>query len=219
MEFLKAILGDELYQQVAEKINAFNGDEANKDKQIKLADLGSGEYVSKGKYSTLEAENQTNATKLSEANTLIAQLQKATKGDEALQGQITTYQQQVQQLEQQLQQTKIDAAIKVGLLSEDAVDVDYLTFKLKEKGETLELDDQGNIKGWADKVAALKTQLPGQFQTKGKGGYNGFRPMEKDGQQQQQQGMTKAELLKKPYGERMKFFTENPDEYREIMKG
>ena len=33
MEFLKEILGEELYKQFEEKINAHNGDEANKDKQ------------------------------------------------------------------------------------------------------------------------------------------------------------------------------------------
>ena len=47
MEFLKAILGEELYNQFISKINEFNGDEANKDKQIKLANLTDGAYVSK----------------------------------------------------------------------------------------------------------------------------------------------------------------------------
>lgn len=218
MEFLKAILGDELYAQFEQAVNAYNGKPENKEKQVKLADLGSGEYVSKAKFDATDAENKTNVSKLTEANNLIKQLQAAAKGDENLQGQITTYQTKVQQLETELQQTKIDAAIKVGLLSENATDVDYLTFKLKEKGEKIELDEQGNIKGWADKVAALKTQLPGQFATKGKGSYDGFKPMDKNNQQQEQK-LTKAELLKKPYAEQLKFFNENPDGYKEIMKG
>lgn len=219
MEFLKAILGDELYAQVEQAVNTYNGKPENKDKQLKLADLGSGEYVSKAKHTALDAENQTNAQKLTEANNLIKQLEKAAKGDEALQGQITTYQTKVQQLETELAQTKIDAAIKVGLLSENAVDVGYLTFKLKEKGETIELDEQGNIKGWADKVAALKTQLPGQFASKGKGGFDGFRPLDKEDNPNNGSGVTKADLLKKPYAERLKFFNENPEEYNSIMKG
>lgn len=41
MEFLKEILGDELFKQVSEKINAYNGIKENKEKQIKLANLGS----------------------------------------------------------------------------------------------------------------------------------------------------------------------------------
>lgn len=48
MEFLKTILGEELYKQVETALNTYNGDEANKDKQIKLANLASGEYVGKG---------------------------------------------------------------------------------------------------------------------------------------------------------------------------
>ena len=219
MDFLKVILGDELFGQFQQAVNAYNGKPENKEKQIELADLGSGEYVSKAKYTALDAENQTNTTKLTEANNLIQQLQKAAKGDEALQGQVTAYQTKVQELESELMQTKIDAAIKVGLLAENAVDVDYLTFKLKEKGEKLELDEQGNIKGWSDKVSALKTQLPTKFQDKGKGGYEGFRPLDKNNPQNREPGMTKAELLKKPYAEQVKFFNENPDAYNEIMKG
>ena len=39
----------------------------------------------------------------------------------------------VLQLKQDIRSTQIKAAIKVALLSEKAVDVDYLTFKLNEK--------------------------------------------------------------------------------------
>ena len=45
--------------------------------------------------------------------------------------------------------------------------MDYLTFKLneklKEKGETLELDDNDNIKGWDTQLEGLKTQFPTMF--------------------------------------------------------
>ena len=50
MEFLKEILGEDLFSQVSEKVNAFNGNEANKDKQVKIGNLASGEYVGKGKF-------------------------------------------------------------------------------------------------------------------------------------------------------------------------
>lgn len=39
MDFLKDILGTELFEQVANAVNAYNGNEANKDKQIKIAYL------------------------------------------------------------------------------------------------------------------------------------------------------------------------------------
>ena len=171
MEFLKAILGEELFKQFAEKLNAYNGDEANKDKQIKLANLVGGEYVGKGKYDALQALLDGKTAELDTANGLIADLKKGTKGNEELQGKITNYEGQIQQLQEQLQETKIKSAIKVALLSEKALDVDYLSFKLeskmKEDGKKLELDDVDNIKGWKDLISELKTQFPNQFENEG----------------------------------------------------
>lgn len=77
MEFLKAILGEELFKQFADKLNAYNGDEADKDKQIKLANLGGGEYVGKGKYDALQALLDGKTAELDTANGLIADLKKA----------------------------------------------------------------------------------------------------------------------------------------------
>ena len=175
MEFLKELLGEELYAQLEAKINEHNGNEANKDNQIKIGNLGSGEYVGKGKYEALEATLNGKETELLTANELIKELKKGTRGDEELQGKITTYEGQLETLQAQLQETKIKSAVKVGLLAEKCKDVDYVTYKLmeslKEKGETLELDENDNIKGWNDKLSGLKTQLPTQFESVGKDGY------------------------------------------------
>lgn len=219
MEFLKAILGDELYKQFAEKLNAYNGDEANKDKQIKLANLAGGEYVGKGKYDALQAMLDGKTNELNTANGLIDELKKGTKGNEDLQGKITSYEGEVQKLQEQLQKTKIKSAIKVALLSEKALDVDYLTFKLesklKDEGRKLELDENDNIKGWNDMLSGLKTQFPTQFET------STTKKVEehKLEQGEEKNTFTKDEILKKPYAERMKLFEENPDAYREAMKG
>lgn len=169
MEFLKEILGDDLYNQIAEKINAHNGNEANKDKQIKIGNLGSGEYVSRGKHDALQALFDGQKTELESANGLIAELKKGTKGNEELQGKISGYETQVADLQKQLQETKRNSAVKVALLSEKAIDIDYLTYKLNEKlkaeGKTLELDENEKIKGWDDLLSGLKTQHPTQFET------------------------------------------------------
>lgn len=118
------------------------------------------------RYGKLKTEHEGKVKELTEAQNLINELKKSTKGQEDLQGKITAYEGQVEQLQKELAQTKLDAEIKVGLLAEKALDVDYLTFKLKEKGE-LALDENGKIKGWEDKVAALKVQLPTQFEAAG----------------------------------------------------
>lgn len=173
MEFLKEVLGEELFSQVEAKINEHNGNEANQDKQIKIGNLGTGDYVGKGKYDALQELVNGKETELKTANDLIAQLKKATKDNTDLQQKISEYDVQAAQLQTQLQETKLKSAIKVALLSEKAVDVDYLTFKLneklKEKGEALELDENENIKGWEDKLSGLKTQFPTMFESAGTG--------------------------------------------------
>lgn len=175
MEFLKAILGEELYAQVAEKLNAHNGNEANKDNQVKLGNLGSGEYVGKAKYDALGTLLNGKTTELETANGLITELKKGTKGNEELQGKITGYETQVAQLQQELKDTKIKSAVKVALLAEKAMDVDYLAYKLeaqlKADGKALELDDADNIKGWKDLLSGLKTQFPNQFEGEGQKKY------------------------------------------------
>ena len=42
MEFLREILGEELYKQLETAINAYNGNEANKDHPVKIGNLGGG---------------------------------------------------------------------------------------------------------------------------------------------------------------------------------
>lgn len=221
MEFLKAILGEELFNQVAEKINAHNGNEANANNQIKIGNLGTGDYVSKLKYDDLSSQLSGKDAELTSANDLIAQLKKATKNDEALQQKIAEYDVQVAQLNEQLQETKLKSALKVALLREKAVDVDYLTFKLneklKEKGETLELDENDNIKNWENQLSGLKTQFPSMFES---AGTNNLKVLgdNKLPTGDNTETLTKSELLKKPYAERLKLMNENPEAYKEAMK-
>ena len=120
------------------------------------------------RYGKLKTQHDGVNQQLTEANALIEDLKKSNKGNEGLQQKVTAYEQQVAQLQKELEETKIDAEIKVALLANKAVDVDYLTFKLKNKGEALTLDENGKITGMDDKIAALKTQFPAQFETAGK---------------------------------------------------
>ena len=215
MEFLKAILGDELYTQVEQAVALFNGKPENKDAQVKIGNLGSGDYISKGKYSSLEAENNTNVTKLTEANNLIAQLQKAVKGDEGLQTKVTEYQTRVQELETELAKTKLDSAVKVELLAAKALDVDYLAYKLREKGE-LALDENGKIKGWEDKLLALKTQHPTMFTGDGK---KTVDPAHLPNGNTDPLTVTREQFLKMGYNDRLKLKQENEQLFRSLSKG
>lgn len=81
---------------------------------------------------------------------------------EALQGKITAYETQVANLQKELDETRLESAIKVALMNAKTDDVGYMAFKLKEGG-ALELDEDGNIKGIDEKISNLKTQFPTHF--------------------------------------------------------
>ena len=221
MLFLKEILGEELFNQFSEKINAWNGNEANKEKLVKLANLSTGEYVSKLKFDDISQQLTGKQTELDTANGLIADLKKGNKDNEDLQGKITAYETQVADLQAQLQETKLNAAIKVALLSASAEDVEYLTYKLKEslkeKGEKLELDDNDNIKGWDARLESLKTQFPKQFKT-GEGGDDGFEPLGGNGLPKGSGGdsVTKEQFLKMTYEERVALKQKNEKLYQSL---
>jgi hypothetical protein len=219
MEFLKDILGEELYAQFVAKVNEHNGNEANKDKQVKIGNLGTGEYVGKGKYDALQELVNGKETELKSANELIAELKKGTKGNEELQKKIGDYDAQVAQLQTQLQETKIKSAIKVGLLEEGCADVDYVTYKLmeslREKGETLELDENENIKGWNDRISGLKTQLPTQFTSK-EGGKKEYDVDNLPGGDGGNDTVTKEQFNKMGYNSRVELKNSNPELYAKL---
>lgn len=170
---LKDVLGEELYKQVQAKIDEQNSKEADKLKHVRFADLSEGNYISKEKYDS-ETERLNGLitgkdTEIGNANKLIEELKKASKGDEGMQQKISTYETENARLQQELEETKVSSALKVALLSAKTDDTDYMTFKikemLKEKDEELKIDDDGNIKGWDDMLTTLKTQFPAHFES------------------------------------------------------
>ena len=220
MEFLKELFGDKplSYDDFVQAVNSYNGDEANKDKQIKLANLSSGEYVSKEKLDRIQETLTGRETELTNANNLIAQLEKASKGNETALNQIAEYKTQAEQLQAELAETKLKSAIKVALLSEKAVDVDYLTFKLneklKEKGEALELDENENIKGWDERLAGLKVQFPTMFESSTRKIVEQNRlPEEPNGGT----GVSKEQFDKMGYQSSLKLKQEQPDVYAKMV--
>lgn len=219
---LEELLGEELYAQVQARLDEVNGNEPDKLKHVRYADLSEGNYVGKAKYDAdLEKVNALltgKQTELDTANGLIAELKKGAKGNEEMQGKITQYESTVAELQKQLQETKLKAAIKVALLSEKATDVDYLTFKLneklKDKGESLELDENDNIKGWDDKLSGLKTQFPTFFESAS----NKDKKIEERrlGEGDHKDTVTKEDFLKMGVEERSKFKAENEQLYKQF---
>lgn len=167
------------------------------------------------RYSKLKTQHESANAQLKEANDLIAELKKSTEGQGDLQQKVAAYEQQIATLQAEKKQAQIDAEVNVALLSAGVKpdDIDYVTFKLMAKGE-LEIDENGKIKGMDDKIAALKTQLPAQFSAESKKIVLENKLPTGDGSGD---GITKEALLKKPYAERMKIYTENPEVYKTAM--
>ena len=166
------------------------------------------------RYGKLKGDFDTLTKQHGESTTLIEQLKKDNAGNTALQQKVTDYEKTVADLTKENEQLKIDSALKIALLEAKVTDVDYLTFKIKEKGE-VKLGDDGKIKGIDDTIAALKTQYPQHFASESKKKIDENKlPGSDDGTGD---GMTNKELLSKPYAERQRIYQENPDLFNEIM--
>lgn len=168
------------------------------------------------RYSKLKTQHESANAQLKEANDLIAELKKSTEGQGDLQQKVAAYEQQIATLQAELKQTQIDGEVNVALLAAGVKpdDIDYVTFKLKAKGE-LELDEHGKIKGMDDKIAALKTQLPAQFAAENKKTVlENKLPNEHEGSN----GITSEAFTKMGYLERLKVYQENPEAYKQLTQ-
>lgn len=204
-EILKAKgISDELVQAVLDDMktnNIFTASEENLDVR----------------YGKLKTQNDSVNQQLTEANNLIAELKKSTKGHEDLQGKVTAYEQQIATLQAQLEETQIDADMHVALLSEGVKpdDIDYVMYKLKAKGK-LERGEDGKIKDMDDKIAALKTQLPSQFTGDKKKNILENKLPESD---PADKAVTKEEFNRMGYNAKVELRQQNPELYSQLTKG
>lgn len=165
------------------------------------------------RYQKLKADHDNLTAQHKESATLIEQMKKDASGNEALQGKIATYETTITQLNEQLKQTQVDAAIKVALLGAKTTDVDYMTFKLKEKGEVA-LDDNGNIKGIDDMLSGLKTQFPNHFESVKDQKKIEVQKLEEH--KANDSTVTKDEFNKMGYSARVKLRETNPELYGKL---
>lgn len=226
MEFLKPIFNDQAltYDQLVQAINAFNGDEANKDNQIKIGNLGKGDYVSKGKHENLQALLDASKSDVQTLTETIESLKKGKVDAETLQQKVAEVEKLLEESKARENELKVKYALDVAMLAEGVKKENAellaiaLERKLKEKGEVLELDDSEHIKGIDEKIAGLKTQFPSMFETASNGS-DGFKRLDDGKIPGSDDGnvLTKSDILKKPYAERAKLFAENPEAYKAAM--
>lgn len=167
------------------------------------------------RYPKLKADHDNLTAQHGESTKLIEQMKSDAKGNETLQNKITQYESTIANLTEKLKTTQLESAIQVALLGAKATDIDYMTFRMKEKGD-LELDEHGQIKNIDDRLAGLKTQYPNFFESASD--KKEIQPHQLPNRNEGNDGgMSKAEFLKKPYAERATFANENPEAYKSIM--
>lgn len=147
MEFLKEILGEDLFNQVKNKVSSYN-EKADKDKRISIANVNGDEYVTKAKYSQLETDLNNTKTSLSTAQTTIEDLKKSNGDNVDLQQKVSDYEAKIANLENASKAEKAkmlkEIAIKDALYAEKAKHPELLISKfdlskiiLDEKGENV----------------------------------------------------------------------------------
>lgn len=217
---LEELLKDapDVLKAVNDALEKVNAGQEDKLKHVRFADLSEGGYVSKDKYASLEMDLTGKTSELEKANNLIEELKKSAGKDEETQQKITAYETEIADLKKENAELKTENALKFALVAAGAVDVDYLVFKAKEKGE-IKLGDDGKIKGEDDLISSLKTQHPTMFEASN------------DNQQQsgnrkilennlpggdKDKTVTKEQFLKMGYNERMKLKQENPELFKQL---
>lgn len=140
MEFLKEILGEELYAQVAAKLKGNDS--------VKLANLATGEYVSKSKY---DAEQLAKDKRIQELTDKI----KNFEGVDVKQLQ-TDVENWKTKYNQDLESARLDSAIqlaiaKSGTLSEKAL------MGLLDK-DKIKFDKDGKLTGLDEQIEAIKKE-------------------------------------------------------------
>ena len=166
IEVLKDHLSEETYSAVAEEL---------KDKDVKLADLSTGEYVSKGKYEALETQLNNTQTLLTDTS---AKLETAIQnaGDNAalkqeLENLRNTNQTEVANLTAQYEAKLKTAAVMAELTKAGANDPKDIMPHLNM--DAITVNDKG-IVGLSDQLEPIKTAKPYLFKGDTKPGASGL---------------------------------------------
>lgn len=168
------------------------------------------------RYSKLKGDHDTLTAQHKEVTALLEQAKAGTKDNEALQGKFAEAEQKIVQLQKERDEARMDAAMDRALMKAGAKasDFDYLKFQWRKKGE-IAFDDNGEIKGVEDAVAAMKTQFPGNFEISKNGGIHvEANPLPRS--DNNRSALTREEFNKMGYQSRLKLKQEQPEIYAQM---
>lgn len=150
MDFLKDVLGDELYSKVAEKLKGND--------KIKLANLADGGYVGKEKFDAAQATVADLQKQLADRDKDIAGLKKSAGDNETLTKQLSDlqgkYKTDTESLSAKLKQSALNAALDLGITK--AKGKNATAIKALLDMSKLALKDDGTVDGLDVAIEGLK---------------------------------------------------------------
>lgn len=159
MDFLKDVLGEDLFKQVADKLKGND--------KIKLANLADGGYVGKEKFDASEATITDLRKQLADRDKDISALKKGAGDNEALNKQLadlqTKYKTDTEALEGKIKANALNAALDLGITKAQGKNATAIKALLKEQQAKLSLKDDGSVEGLDTALEAVKTSDPYLF--------------------------------------------------------
>lgn len=145
IDFLKPVLGDDLFAQVSEKLSGATG--------ITLANIADGSYVPKAKFDDERTKAKNLTTQVNDLTQQLADAQKNAGDVDALNQQITKLTQDVTDRDNKLASLSTDYDIKDALRAAKARDVD-IVFGLLDRSKITSKD--GKLNGVDDQIKAIR---------------------------------------------------------------
>lgn len=170
MEFLKEILGDDLYEQVKTKVSSYN-EKADKNEKVSIANVNNGEFIAKAKYSQLETDLSNTKVSLETANNTIKDLKKSNGDNADLQTKIQNYEIEKKALEtkhkEETQRLIKESAIKDALYNSNAKHPDLLLSKFDLSKVLLDEKGENVVAGIKEQIEEYKGQYKDLFDDEG----------------------------------------------------
>ncbi|NFL75524.1 scaffolding protein [Clostridium sporogenes] len=190
---LKEILGEELYNQVMQKV----GDN-------KIDVVNDGNWIPKDKFNTLNEQLKT-------ANTTIGDLKKNNTDNEELQTKVTDYETKVKDYEKKIQDMQFNYALEGALKGANVRNTKAVKALLNLEGVKL---DGENVLGLSEQIEALKKSDSYLFAEEQKPQFSGVEPTDGSKIPQGYNPWKKENFNLTDQG---KIFKENPEQAKQLM--
>ncbi|AWB31531.1 phage scaffolding protein [Clostridium botulinum] len=190
---LKELLGEELYNQVIQKVG---------DNRIDI--VSNGNWIPKDKFDALDEQ-------LKNANTTITDLKKSNKDNEELQTKVINYETKVKDYEKKIQDMQFNYALEGALKGANVRNTKAVKALLNLEGVKL---DGENVLGLSEQIEALKKSDSYLFAEEQKPKFSGVEPTDGSKTPQGYNPWKKESFNLTDQG---KIFKENPEQAKQLM--